>query len=270
MLDDRLRSFLREDFSIEWTDVGNEIAAGTDCRANVIAREKGLVAGVREVEVLYDILDVETDVQVHDGGYVKEDDEVLEVQGDAASVLRGERLALNLMGSMSGIATVTRQLVDRSEETVVAGTRKTTPGFRDFEKRAVKLGGGDPHRLDLSDMVMVKENHIEVLGLEVAMGKAVRESSYTSKVEVEAETIGQAVKASELGADIVLLDNMSPKKVKKAIETLEDHDVLIEVSGGVWFDNVEDYALDGVDVVSIGGLVHSSEWLDYSMRVSNG
>ncbi|XGI83269.1 carboxylating nicotinate-nucleotide diphosphorylase [Halorutilales archaeon Cl-col2-1] len=267
MLDDRLREFLDED-STGWRDVSSSVVEG-DARARVVTKENGVVAGLDEASRLLGLLDsgVEIETGFDDGEEIDEGDTVLEAEGDAASLLRGERPCLNILGSMSGIATVTADCVEKAGEVTVAATRKTTPGYRSFEKKAVRVGGGDPHRYSLDDAVMLKENHIELEGLETAFERARDTKSFTSKIEVEAETVETAVEAAELGADIVLLDNMSPSEVENCVDELGSYDVVVEASGGITPENVGEYAGTGVDVVSMGSLIHSSDWLDYSMRI---
>jgi len=267
---DRIEGFVREDIPADWRDVSSAVVEG-DAEATVFTRESGVAAGVEEACAVFEYLGAEPNPVVEDGDRVEQGDAVLEPSGDATALLRGERLALNLLGSMSGIATATRDCLDRVEEvgaeTTVAATRKTTPGYRDFEKRAVRLGGGDPHRHDLTHAVMVKENHIALAGLEKALRRAREKASFTTKVEVEAESLAVAEKAAELGADIVLLDNMDPDEVQVAVDVLGGTDVTVEASGGITPENVAEYARTGVDVVSMGSLIHSSDWLDLSMRV---
>jgi nicotinate-nucleotide pyrophosphorylase (carboxylating) len=156
--------------------------------------------------------------------------------------------------------------VDAAGDTRVAATRKTTPGYRYFEKKAVRLGGGDPHRYNLADAVLIKENHVEILGLETAVAEAQARSSFTTTVEAEAETQAEAIRAAEAGADIVLLDNMTPDEAADCAADLPDH-VVVEASGGITPETVADYADAGVDVVSMGSLTHSSNWLDVTMLV---
>lgn len=266
----RIEEFLREDVPTEWRDHSSAVVEG-EAEATVFTRDGGVAAGVEEACAVFDRLGVEPNPRVEDGESIEPEDALLEPSGNATALLRGERLALNLIGSMSGIASVTRECVEKVREvgvdTEVAATRKTTPGYRDFEKRAVRLGGGDPHRHDLTDAVMIKENHIDLVGLEDAIERARREASFTTKIEVEAESLSTAERAAGLGADIVLLDNMEPDEVGVAVDVLSGHDVIVEASGGITPENVAEYAQKGVDVVSIGGLIHSSDWIDTSMRV---
>lgn len=262
-----VREFLEEDSA--WRDVSSEVAGGVELEAEAVVRESGVVSGVEEARTVFDVTEPSPDFTAHvdEGDEVAVGDTLFEVEGDGASVLRGERLALNVVGRMSGVATATRKAADRSGDVTVAATRKTTPGFRFFEKKAVRAGGGDPHRYDLADSVMLKENHLAALGLEEAVRRAQEMASFTSKIEVEAEDVETAVEAADLGVDVVLLDNMSPESLGEAVDALSGFDVVVEASGGITPDNVGDYAGSGVDVVSMGSLVHSSRWLDVSMNV---
>lgn len=262
-----VREFLEEDSA--WRDVSSAVVEGVDVSASAVAREDGVVAGVEEAGVVFDVTSPSPDftASVEAGERVSAGDTLFEVEGDGASVLRGERLALNVIGRMSGVATSTHQAVERAGDVTVAATRKTTPGFRFFEKKAVEAGGGDPHRYDLADSVMLKENHLAAVGLDEAVRTAQEMASFTSKIEVEAEEVETAVDAAEHGVDVVLLDNMSPADLEYAVEELSGFDVVVEASGGIDPENVEEYADTGVDVVSIGSLVHSSSWLDVSMNV---
>lgn len=267
---ERIEEFLREDVSADWRDVSSGVVEGTEAEAKVFTREEGVAAGVKEACAVFSHLGAEPNPRVADGERIEADDVVMEPSGDGVALLRGERLALNLLGSMSGIASATHECVERVDETgadtTVAATRKTTPGYRDFEKRAVRLGGGDPHRHDLTHAVMLKENHLELLGLEEAFRRAKDKASFTTKIEIEAEDTQTAERAAELGADIVLLDNMSPEEVEEAVELIGGR-VTVEASGGITSENVAEYARAGADVVSIGSLVRSSDWLDLSMRI---
>jgi len=186
---------------------------------------------------------------------------------------------VNIAGHASGIATKTAEAVDAAEAAVaepaataeppaIAGTRKTTPGLRGVEKRAIAAAGGDTHRLDLSHMVMVKDNHVAELGMEGAIERFRERASFATKIEVEVESSEDAPRAAEAGADIVLLDNMVPAEVERAIDLVaeSDADALLEASGGITTETVPDYATTGVDIISLGSLTHSASSLDYSFR----
>ena len=207
---------------------------------------------------------------------VEPGDAVLRVAGPAREVLRGERVAVNVAGHASGVATKTRRAVAAAREVDddirVAATRKTTPGLRGIEKRAVAAAGGDTHRLDLSHAVMVKDNHVAELGLERAVERFRDRVSFATKVEVEVEEPGDAPRAAAAGADVVLLDNMDPETTERAVDLLAGRaadlgrEVLAEASGGITVETVPEYAATGVDVISLGSLTHSAAALDYSFR----
>ena len=269
---ERIERWLRED--IGHHDVTNEVPGETTGR--LVANEDGIVAGTEAAAAVFEYLDVTTDTLVADGEAVAAGDTVLRTTGPARETLRAERLAVNLAGHASGIATKTRQAVDRAgeidPEVRIAGTRKTTPGLRGIEKRAVAAGGGDTHRLDLSHMVMIKDNQIAELGLEAAVETFRERVSFATKIEVEAESAAQARRAVEAGGDIVLLDNFSPEEVSDTVDSLADpietadREVLVEASGGITLDTVADYAATGIDIISMGSLTHSADSLDYSFR----
>ena len=288
--DAQVESWLRED--VGHHDVTNQVPGDTEGR--LVAKESGVAAGLDAAEAVFDYLDVTVTDRVEDGVAVDAGDVVLRVEGGARSVLRGERVAVNVAGHASGIATKTRRAVDaarevepretsdgasgatasreESDDVRVAATRKTTPGLRGVEKRAVVAGGGDTHRLDLSHMVMVKDNHVAEMGLESAVEHFRERVSFATKIEVEVEDPADAPRAAAAGADVVLLDNMTPAETERAVGLLRDRaadlgrEVLAEASGGITVDDVPDYAASGVDVVSMGALTHSAPTLDYSFR----
>lgn len=264
----QVERWLREDLGHH--DVTNDVPGETAGR--LVATEPGVVAGLDAAEAVFEYLGVAVDERASDGDSVEAGDVVLRVSGPAADVLRGERVAVNVAGHASGIATRTRAAVDAarevSDDVHIAGTRKTTPGLRGVEKRAVAAGGGDTHRLDLSHMVMVKDNHVEELGIEGAVERFRERASFATKIEVEVETPEDAAVAADAGADVVLLDNMSPAAVERAVETLPDR-VLAEASGGISLDDVPAYAATGVDVISMGSLTHSAPSLDLSFRTGD-
>ncbi|MFQ3319843.1 MAG: nicotinate-nucleotide pyrophosphorylase (carboxylating) [Natronomonas sp.] len=261
----QVERWLREDLGHH--DVTNDVPGETTGR--LVAKESGVVAGLDAAEAVFDYLGVAVDERAEDGTRIDEGDTVLRVSGPASDVLRGERVAVNITGHASGIATRTREAVDaartESDAVEIAGTRKTTPGLRGVEKRAIAAGGGDTHRLDLSHMVMVKDNHIAELGMESAIARFRERVSFATKIEVEVERPSEAADAAAAGADIVLLDNMSPAETERAVETTSD-DVLTEASGGITLDDVPAYAATGVDVISMGSLTHSAAALDLSFR----
>ena len=266
--DSQIEAWLREDLGHH--DVTNHVPGETTGR--LVAKDDGVAAGFDAAVAVFGYLDVDAEPQVATGDRIKAGDTVLRVEGPAQEVLRGERVAVNVAGHASGIASRTRRAVDAardvSDEVAIAGTRKTTPGLRGIEKRAVVAGGGDTHRLDLSHMVMVKDNHVAEMGMAEAIAHFREQASFATKVEVEVEGPADAPRAAEAGADIVLLDNMTPAETEDAVERLRDADpsVLAEASGGITIEAVPDYAATGVDVISMGSLTHSADALDYSFR----
>jgi nicotinate-nucleotide pyrophosphorylase (carboxylating) len=176
------------------------------------------------------------------------------------------------MARMSGISTLTRDCVLLAGGRVrIAATRKTTPGFRIFEKKAVFLGGGDTHRFNLSDAVLIKDNHIAILGLEECLRAAKERASFTKKIEVEIENQEDMIKAAKAGADIIMFDNMNPEEISRGVQLLEQMGLrdrlLLEASGGITLDNLSEYAASGVDVISLGALTRNARWIDLSMEI---
>ena len=269
MLLTELEGFIEED--IGYNDVSCNIIPDCKVQAEVVSNEDGIVSGLAEATQVFEYFEVFAPTDLTDGSAVKKNDIIFSLEGGARSILKAERLALNFLGRMSGISSLTREYVDRANGVRIAGTRKTTPGFRKFEKKAVIAGGGDPHRFNLSDAILIKDNHIAVTGLEKAVKSAKGMASFTQKIEVEVEDAGSALQAAELGVDIIMFDNMGVDDIGKAIRSLAEKglrdDVLLEASGGITLQNIQDYAKTGVDVISVGALTHSSSWLDISLKI---
>ena len=261
----QVERWLREDLGHH--DVTNDVPGETTGR--LLAREASVVAGLDAAAAVFECLGVDVTDRLEDGAPVEAGDVLLRVDGPASEVLRGERVAVNVAGHASGVATRTRRAVDAArsvdDDVRVAGTRKTTPGLRGVEKRAIAAGGGDTHRLDLSHMVMVKDNHVAEMGMAEAVARFRERASFATKIEVEVERPADAPRAVDAGADVVLLDNMTPAETERAVEAV-DGDALTEASGGITVETVPDYAATGVDVVSLGSLTHSASALDLSFR----
>ena len=272
MLLKEIESFLEEDVGQEDYE---EIVPYTECNAEITVKEEGVLAGLEEVKQIFDYLSVQYSSEFKDGDRIKSGDTILMVRGPGAKVLKGERLVLNFLGRMSGIATLTRIFINEARkvngQVKVAGTRKTTPGFRKYEKKAITIGGGDPHRFGLYEAIIIKDNYIHLMGLENAIQKAKEKASFTRKIEVEVESIEDALHAAELKVDIIMLDNMKPGEVKECVRLLTERGLreglILEVSGGVNLENIQTYAATGVDVVSTGMLTHSARSLGFSMSV---
>jgi nicotinate-nucleotide pyrophosphorylase (carboxylating) len=263
-----LERFVREDLGEDDDSTG--IVPGRKASARIVCKEDGVLAGLEEAGEVFAYFCVEVRQRHADGDRLSKGDVVLELTGSAADILRAERLALNFLGRMSGIATLTALCVARAGSVRVAATRKTTPGFRRFEKKAVKLGGGDAHRYDLSSAVMIKDNHIAIMGIDGAVAAAKKSASFTKKVEIEVESVAAAEKAAKLGVDIIMFDNMAPKTIAEGVKKVRkiDPKIIIEASGGITADNIGIYARAGVDVVSLGALTRDAKWLDFSLDMA--
>jgi nicotinate-nucleotide pyrophosphorylase (carboxylating) len=260
---DYLLRFIEED--APYGDVTSEtVVSDMRCRAEISSEQDGIIAGLREANMLFSHYGVTAEQVVHDGETVKADDTLLVLKGDAKKILLVERTALNIIGRMSGIATRTREMVDAvsavNGQCRIAATRKTCPGFRALDKKAVQIGGGDPHRESLSDGILIKDNHLALVSLTNAIAAAKKATIY-KKIEVEVETPADALLAASEGADIILLDNMNPGLVKNTLDALivkglRDR-VIIELSGGIEPKTLRDFAVLGVDVISMGALTHT-------------
>ena len=271
-MDDDLARFLAED--VGPGDVTTRALASDGRRvvAAVVARRPCVVAGLAEASLVFARLGAKAQHHASDGDRLAQPAEVLRVSGPAAAVLTGERLALNVLMRMSGIATATRDLQDkvaaRNPACRVAATRKTTPGFRRFEKRAVELGGGDPHRFGLHDAFLVKDNHLLLVPDVAEAVRRCRALDPGKLLQVEADRLEQAVAAAEAGADAVLLDNFAPADARRAYRELKTRfpRLMVEVSGGVTPATVAEYA-DAADRVSLGWLTHSAPAVDFGLDV---
>ncbi|MDW5561930.1 MAG: carboxylating nicotinate-nucleotide diphosphorylase [Methanomassiliicoccus sp.] len=267
-----IEDFLRED--IGQGDITSQALIG-DRRgsARIVTRQECVIAGLEEAGEAFTLLGLLVTPLVRDGERVSAGTAVLAVEGGLCSILAGERVALNLLMRMSGIATTTNDVLTacraRNPGIIIAATRKTTPGFRRYEKRAVVLGGGDPHRFGLDDAVLIKDNHLVVVGGITAAVTAGRKVSFTRKVEVEVTSLDGAEEAARAGADIILLDNMSPGDAlicSQAIKRI-DRRIVVEASGGITPQTAPDYAA-AVDVISLGWLTHSVRAADLSLDVT--
>jgi len=276
ILEEKLKQLLAED--VGQGDVTSEavVPAGLTVEAVVLAKEAGVAAGIEETAIFMESLGLNVKAEVADGDEIRSGTVILKISGNARAILSAERTMLNLLSRMSGIATATRRLTEKLRKAnltaKVAATRKTAPGLLYFDKKAVLVGGGDPHRLRLDDMILLKDNHVAIVGsVENAVKKA-KAASVSKKIEAEVTSTADALKAAEAGADIVMLDNFSPKQVKEAVEALKKAGffgkVLLEVSGGITEQNLVEYASAQVDVISMGTLTHSVKALDISLEVT--
>jgi nicotinate-nucleotide pyrophosphorylase (carboxylating) len=277
ILEIKLLQILAEDIGQGDVTTSLVVAEGTNAEANVVVKQSGVVAGIEEATILLESLGLETKALASDGQEVEAKEVILSVSGNARTILAAERTLLNLLSRMSGIATATRNLVEKLSKaklkTKVACTRKTAPGLMYFDKKAVQVGGGDTHRLHLDDMILIKDNHIAIVGsIKKAVETAKKRASIAKKVEVEVTRIEDVLRAVQGGADIIMLDNFPPKKVEQAVGLLEKNHlrekVLLEASGGITAENMLDYASTGVDLVSLGELTQSPRALNISLEIS--
>ncbi|AOL15614.1 nicotinate-nucleotide diphosphorylase (carboxylating) [Sulfolobus sp. A20] len=265
----RLLEYLEEDVLPE--DITSSALEGIKAKGVVRVKERGVLAGNRFIVPFLNFLGFNVLNYKKDGEEIYSNQIVLEFSGDADKLLSIERLALNILSRLSGIATITNVMVKKAREVNpnvrIAGTRKTTPGFRIFEKYAIQVGGGDPHRYNLNDAVLIKDNHITLYGnLEELIQKIKRSVSFTKKIEVEVSSFENAIKAYKAGADAILLDNMKPYEIIPIVNELKGK-VILEASGGINLDNIVDYAKSGVDVISSGYITHSYKSIDLSLDV---
>jgi nicotinate-nucleotide pyrophosphorylase (carboxylating) len=272
---EQIRSWLAED--IGSGDITTETTIPRDSRSKAVihVKESGIIAGLPIAKLVFEVVDSSLvfDSKVQDGEQVNKGTIIATVEGSTHSLLIGERLALNLMQRLSGIATKTRSFIDALEGLPVrlVDTRKTTPGHRMLEKYAVRVGGGANHRFGLYDAVMIKDNHIKGSGgIRAAVEAARRKIPHTMKIEVETESLEQVDEALACGADIIMLDNMSTDMMKTSVARIKASSphVIVEASGGVSLETVKGIAACGVDVISVGGLTYSFHALDISLDLN--
>ena len=277
LLKEKLMEFLREDIGFGDLTTDSVVPSDLVAEATIASKSDGIVAGISESQCIFQMFGVEVTEHVNDGSNIQKSQPIMKVKGQARSILTVERTVLNILMRMSGIATLARRMVEEARsvnpKVRIACTRKTTPGFRVFEKRAVELGGGDSHRLRLDDLILIKSNHILAAGgIEEAIKKARASASFTKKIEVEASTLEQAISAAKLQPDILMLDNMLPAEIEKVLATLIKRNLreklLIEISGGITPDTLKSYAKTGADVISMGSITHSAKALDMNLRIS--
>ena len=273
---EKIRDYLMED--IGYGDITSNalIPEGQMARARLYLREPGVASGIDESVIIFELLGCKVKQLRKDGSNVEAHEVLLDVEGPARALLAGERTALNIVGRMVGVATQTAKAVSeaaaRNPNVRVAATRKTLPGFRDLDKKAVEHGGGDTHRFRLDDCVLIKDNHLELVPSITEAVRIVRSHiSFTKKIEVEVRSLAEAEEAARAGADIIMFDNMSPKMIEESLMVLREKgfrkDLIYEASGGITLENIGDYAATGVDVVSLGSLTHSVRSLDVKLEI---
>ena len=269
-VDDYIINTLKEDITSEDVSTNAVMPEDKQGRADLICKQDGVICGLDVFERTFKLLDETSRFEANfkDGDYVKKGDLLGVIYGDVKAILSGERTALNYLQRMSGIATMTREYVNELEgyKTILLDTRKTTPNMRPFEKHAVKVGGAVNHRYNLSDGVLLKDNHIGAAGSvtnAIKMAKAY--APFVRKIEIETETLAQVQEALDAGADIIMLDNMDNDTMRKAVEMIGDK-AQTECSGNVTKARLKEIAQIGVDFVSCGALTHSAQILDVSLK----
>jgi nicotinate-nucleotide pyrophosphorylase (carboxylating) len=269
IVDDLIKRALEEDMPFGDITTNATINSNSRARVSLYVKEDGIICGTSVFLRVFEILgDVMVTFNIQDGDEVKKGTKIAEVYGNTRNILMGERIALNLMQRMSGIATTTREYVKELEglHSKVVDTRKITPLYRHLDKYSVLCGGGANHRFSLSDSVLIKDNHIDAAGgIKEAIVLAKKNSSFTTKIEVETETKEEVLEALEAKADIIMLDNMSPSKVKEMVDLI-DGKAITESSGNITLETIRDYGLSGVDYISCGALTHSFKVLDISLK----
>jgi nicotinate-nucleotide pyrophosphorylase (carboxylating) len=268
-LSECIRRALDEDIRSGDVTTDAIVPAGATLHGRIVAKQNGAIAGIMVAKRVFLLLsrDITFTAQVDEGAMVEKGQIVAQVQGSARALLTGERTALNFLGRISGIATLTRQFVEAVAGTkaVILDTRKTAPGLRLVDKLAVDLGGGQNHRSGLFDMVLIKDNHIDFAGSIRAAVERVKSSGTKLEIEVEARTLDDVREALELGVQRVLLDNMSLEMMKEAV-AINDDRAKLEASGNITLENVRKVAETGVDFISVGALTHSAPVFDVSLR----
>jgi nicotinate-nucleotide pyrophosphorylase (carboxylating) len=269
---DEIDRFLREDLGKEGDITSDALFTKHTAYAVIISKEDCIVAGLEEARQVFKKLRVTATSLVADGSAVKKGTTVIEIKGLARPILKGERLALNIIGRMSGIASETKKLVERCHKinpnVTIAATRKTTPGFRIFEKKAIVLGGGEPHRYGLYDAVLIKDNHLKIIGSVKEAIQTVTSKIHDKIIEIEVENESDALSAARMNVDVIMLDNLDPhngKIIARKIREINPR-ILIEVSGGITGDTIEKYA-SFADRISLGYLTHSIKNKDFSLEI---
>lgn len=273
-----LVKFLREDIGSGDLTSNCLVPPYLHSRAQIICRNKksAVVCGLEEASLVFDLCGCNTIILVSDGFWIQNGTTVMTIEGNTRSILKAERTALNLITRMSGIASETRLIRDAIEDltdsVTIASTRKTAPGLRFFDKKAVTIGGGNSHRIRLDDMVLIKDNHLAITGSVTKSVEIAKEKAGSSKaIECESKNFDEVIEAIMAGADIVMLDNFPPAEAAKVMKEISRmglrKKVKLEISGGINIHNIRDYAKELPDIISVGFLTHSSKAVDFSLEI---
>ena len=269
IIDDIIQRGLNEDMPFGDITTSSIIPEDSTCTASLYVKEDGIICGLPVFKRVFTLIgDVKCNLFKKDGDKVSKGEKIGEVKGNTQKGLMGERIGLNLLQRMSGIATTTYQYAKEIEHTKakVVDTRKITPLYRHIDKYSVLCGGGANHRYSLSDSILIKDNHIDAAGsISNAVALAKKNASFTTKVEVETETKEEVLEAINSKADIIMLDNMSPAMAKEMVDLIDGR-AIVECSGNVTIENIKDYAETGTDYISVGALTHSFKVLDISLK----
>lgn len=269
---DEIDRFLNEDLNGEGDVTSNALFTTETKKAQIIAKDNAVLAGLEEAKEIFQKTGAKVDMKTEDGKQVQKKEVIATIHGPVKAILIGERLALNFLGKMSGIATETNKLVKKCRQVnpnvKIAATRKTTPGFRRYEKKAVTIGGGDSHRFGLFDAVMIKDNHIAAMGsfqktIEVIVNKVTDKT-----IEVEVENEKQALQAAQMNVDVIMLDNFPAERAEKVSRKIKsiNSSIMIELSGGITPETITDY-VHFADRISLGYLTHSVKNKDFSLEI---
>lgn len=275
---DALVKFLDEDIGTGDVTSNCLIPQDLHSRAQIICknRKSAIVCGLEEMSLVFDLCRCNTKTLVSDGSWVQKGTAVMTIEGRTRSILKAERTALNLLMRMSGIASETRYIkdaiADLSDSVIIASTRKTAPGLRLFDKKAVTIGGGNSHRIRLDDMVLIKDNHLAIIGSVTKSVEVAKKNAASSmNIECEAKNLNEVIEAISAGVDIVMLDNFSPEDAAKIIKEISRmgirEKVKLEISGGITMQNIRDYVKAEPDIISVGFLTHSPKAVDFSLEI---
>ncbi len=272
LIDEDLKRWLLEDIPL-W-DITTSLLLNYKAKGKIFAKQEGIIAGLFLVKRAFEMVGAEIKLLVEEGSKVANKTPIVSFTGDINSLLQIERLALNILGRLSGIATQTDLMINITKKynpnIRICATRKTAPGLAKYDKYAITKGGGDTHRFNLSDMILLKENHLKMFkSITEAIEKAKNKTSFSKKIEVEVKNKEEALEAVTAGADIIMLDNFKPVNVKLVIPAIKNVNpsVLIELSGNINSENVELYAVEGVDLISSGALTHTVKNFDLTMLI---
>lgn len=276
IIERKLKEFLEEDCNFK--DVTSSIISNdAEISAKILVKSQGYISGLEELKILFNLLNISSEFLKRDGQYVESGDIVVNLKGKVKDILLGERIGLNLITHMSAITSITRKYIniikDSGKSVKIACTRKTMPGLRIFDKKAVEVAGGDTHRFNLDDMILLKDTHLKYYNGDVAkLLKDTRKiASFTKKIEIEIEKVEDVLIAAKNGADIIMLDNFTPDEVEDAISLLKNNNLrnklIIEVSGGINEENLLDYVIAEPDIISLGLITQKyTQFIDFSLR----